>query len=159
MFGLVRSVPRATKTRYQALQGDGVARSSPWWLKIPFFLTPPPNSLWKAERAPPNSNPYLLWTMASMWYPRPSLAASKLQSLLLSLRFLPLFLAWVWESVERERWTRERESECENEWVNWWLLCFGVSTNWTTVVVCGTKWLSKWHLTFLHGTILLDSPS
>ena len=67
----------------------------------------------KGERALPCSNPYLLWTMASRWSQRPSPLASKLQSLLLSPPFL-LFLAWVWERVER--WTRERVGVWE--WVS-----------------------------------------
>jgi hypothetical protein len=55
----------------------------------------------KGERAPPPSNPYLLWMKASRWSPWPSLVASLLQSLLFSSLFLLLFLLEC-ESVERK---------------------------------------------------------
>jgi hypothetical protein len=71
----------------------------------------------KGERAPPSSNPYLLWMRASRWSPWPSLAAfqASIPSPFSSFPF-PL-LAWVWE--HRERWTRERMGV--QEWVNEWV--------------------------------------
>jgi hypothetical protein len=68
----------------------------------------------KGERASPSLNPYLLWMRASRWSPWPSLAASKLQSPLLSPPFL-LLLSCLSVRKSRERDELEREWECKNE--------------------------------------------
>jgi hypothetical protein len=98
----------------------------------------------KGERAPPSSNPYLLWMRASRWSPWPSLAAfqASIPSPFSSFPF-PL-LAWVWE--HRERWTRERMGVQEwvnDEWVSWWVLCLGHLRSWTGVHLGGARWTLK----------------
>jgi hypothetical protein len=67
----------------------------------------------KGGRAPLSSNPYLLWMRTPRWSPRLSLAASKLQSPLLSSPFLLPFLLEC-ESVERD----ELERVGVQEWVS-----------------------------------------
>jgi hypothetical protein len=103
---------------YQGLQWEDAKLSKKMeQLDLPLGNSKSPSSCFlllapygKGERAPPSSNPYLLWMKASRWSPWPSLAASLLQSLLLSFSFSCLSVREC-----RERWTREREKV--QEWM------------------------------------------
>jgi hypothetical protein len=43
----------------------------------------------------------------------------------------------------RERDELEREWECKNEWLSWWVLCLGHLTSWTGVHFGGARWSLK----------------